>query len=128
MRTSVNVLLTPVFGYQLGFPAVGKEPKVQTFAAQRAVETLDEGVLPGAARCNLHSVAAAVAQPILKGIGDALRAVVATQMVGSAPQQEEPLQELNDLARGDGAGDVDGQTFAGGILSLIHLSGPTGPD
>ncbi len=63
VRTVVNVLLTPLFGYQLGLPTVGKEPTVEAFAAQRTVETLDEGVLPGAARCDGQSVAAAVARP-----------------------------------------------------------------
>lgn len=63
VRTVVNVLLTPLFDHQLGLPTVGKEPTVEAFAAQRAAETLDEGVLPGAARCDVQRVATAVARP-----------------------------------------------------------------
>ena len=72
VRTTMIVLLAPVLDDNLCFMPVGKDPAIQTFAAKRAVETLDEGILPGTARRNVHGVAVTVTQPLLKGVGDEL--------------------------------------------------------
>lgn len=49
--------------------------------------------------------------PLLQGIGNELRAIITAQVAWCSPEQKQPLQLLDDLTRGNGAGDMDGQAL-----------------
>ena len=76
------IFLTPLFGDDLGLVPIGKDPTIETFAAKSAIEILDEGILPGTARRDVHGVAVTVMQPPPERVSDELRAIVAAQVVG----------------------------------------------
>lgn len=82
------VLLPPLFNDDLSFMAIGKDPTVKTFTAKGAVEALNEGILPRTAGGDVDRAALAVAQPLLKGVGNELRTIVTAKVVGCASQQE----------------------------------------
>ncbi len=65
MRTLLIIPLTPLFNNLLGLSAIGKDPAIQTFAAQRAIKTLDERVFPRTAGGDVERLALLIAQPVL---------------------------------------------------------------
>ncbi len=82
------ILLPPLFDHDVCLPPIGKDPTIQTFAAKRPIEALDEGVFPGTTRCDVQGVTVRIPQPFFEGMSDKLRAVVTAQVAWSAPQQE----------------------------------------
>ena len=105
------VLLSPIFNDDLCLMPVGEDPAIETFSAKLTVEALDKRVLPWTTGLDVQGAALPIAQPLLQGVGDKFRTIVAAQVVGCAPQQKEPFQLLDDLARRDGAGDVNRQAL-----------------
>src|SRR5829696_8859329 len=94
----------------------GKDPAIETIAPKRPIEALDEGILLGAARRDVERVALTVMQPLLERIGDELWAIIAAEVGRCASKQNQPFQDLNDLTRRNGAGDMDRQTLAGVLV------------
>lgn len=54
------ILLPPSFNHLLSFLPTGKDPSIETVAAKRAVETLDERVLLGAAGLDIKRLTIAI--------------------------------------------------------------------
>src|SRR5690348_15749785 len=108
MRTPLIVLLSPVFNDQLSFPSIGKHPPIQTFPSKRAIETLDERILPRAAGRDVQRATLLIAQPLLQRVGNKLWTIIAAQISRRTPQQEQPIQHTNDLTGGNRAGNVNG--------------------
>ena len=107
------VLLPPILNHDLGLMTVGENPAIQTFSSKLAVETLNKRVLPRAAGLDVHRLALAIPQPLLQSVSNKLRTIIAAQVLRRAAQQKEPFQLLDDLARRNGAGDMNRQTLTG---------------
>src|SRR5690606_13318343 len=110
------IFLTPLFDNRLCFLPIRKDPTVQTLSAERAVEALDEGILPRATGFDIERVAVLLPQPSLQGKGNKLRTVVTAQVARCAAHQKQPCQNLDDVTGRDGACDMNGKTFPGVLV------------
>src|SRR5690606_40109564 len=90
------VLLAPGFGDLLGIPHAGKQPAVETFRPQLAVETLNKAVLPWAPRTDIQGLAMLLHQPVLNHMRDELRAVVAAEVLWRRTGCEQPAEQVDD--------------------------------
>src|SRR4051794_24410884 len=99
MWTAKIVLLPPLFNHHLRLMPAGKDPAIETIRAKSSVETLDEGILPRAARRDVERVAMTVTQPLLERIGDELWTIIAAEVGRCASKQNQPFQNLNNLTR-----------------------------
>ena len=82
------ILLPPLLDNNLCLRSIGEQPPIQTFSAKYPVEALDERVLPRTAGRDIQRVAVPILQPLLKGVGNEFRAIVAAQIVRRTTQQE----------------------------------------
>jgi hypothetical protein len=81
----------------LCFLPIPKDKHDQKLISEFAVEALDERILPGITRLDVHGIAPKVPQPVLDSIGDELRAIVAPDVLRLTTDQEEIIQCLYDL-------------------------------
>ena len=110
------VVPTPGFDHDTRFLAAPEPFEGQALVAELAVEALIGAVLPGFARIVQRRVDMRCAEPFEDRVADELRAVVGTQIPGRAVQRDQPLKNFDHAAGSDGAGDVDGQAFAGELV------------
>src|SRR5947208_3390441 len=92
MRPDGVVVPSPTLDDDLGLAQHVEDLAVEQLVAQARIEALDEAVLPWTARGDVGGLCADGADPILHGLGDKLRAVVGTDVLGN------PAQQLGDLA------------------------------
>ena len=91
------VLLPPLFSDNLRLMTIGENPAVETVSSKCSVETLDKRILPRTVRLDVQPLARLVLQPLLQGIRNELRAIVAAHIVRRSSKQKQPLQLLNNL-------------------------------
>lgn len=87
MRTPMIVLLPPLFSDNLCLMTVSENPAVETVSSKCSVETLDKRILPGTAGLDVQGLARLVLQPLLQGIRNELRAIIAAPK--SKPKKDE---------------------------------------
>ena len=75
------IFLSPLFDHNLCLVSVGENPAVETIAAKRPVEALDERVLPRTAQFDIRRFALLIPQPLLKCISHEFGTIVAAQVV-----------------------------------------------
>lgn len=88
MRATLIILLSPLFDDPLCIAPISEDPTIQTVAAKRAVEALNEGTFSRTAGGDVERVTVTIPQPLLEGISDKFGAIVATQVGGSTVQQK----------------------------------------
>lgn len=71
------ILKPPLFNKLLGFVTVDKQDTIQQFRAKMTVETLDKGILPRTAWRDVDRLALVLFEPILDGVGNKFRPIVA---------------------------------------------------
>ncbi len=84
------VVEQPVVHGDLDVVVVVEEPAVGELAPEARVETLDDPVLPRAARLDVDGLDAVVGEEALDGLGDELRAVVGPDVLRSGLLAEMP--------------------------------------
>lgn len=60
MQTMLIILLSPLFDDHLCLPPINDDPTIQTFAAECAVEALNEGIFTGTAGGDVERVTVAI--------------------------------------------------------------------
>ena len=86
------VVAQPAFGQDPGLSEAGADFAIEVFAAKCGVETLAEGILPGAAGVDVVGSHLHPSQPRLDGPGDELGAVVGAEEGGRAVVGEDGLE------------------------------------
>src|SRR5690606_30512953 len=82
---------------------------VEEFVAQASIEALDVAILPWASGCDVGSLRPDGGDPVLHGRGDELRAVVGTDVLRHAAQDEQVGQDVDDVGGVELAIDADRQ-------------------
>ena len=93
--TFVIVFVSPGFYHLLRVPAVEKDVHVQAFVTKLVMETLNVRVFPGASRCDVDGLGAALGKSVLSLISDQL-----------PPRKQESSRTLDPCLRGGDAGRV----------------------
>src|ERR1041385_2765727 len=97
MREYCIVVTAPAFDDDLGFAQRVEDLAVEQLVAQTRVEAFDEAVLPWAARRDVGGLRADRADPLLHRFGNELRAIVGTDVLGDATQNEQIRQHVDDV-------------------------------
>src|SRR5204862_7002120 len=103
----------------LGFTQRVADLTVEQFVAQGRIEAFDEAVLPRAAGGDVSGLRPDGADPLLHRCGDELRAIVGTDVLGDAAQDEQVRQNVDDVDGSEPAGYADGQTFVGKFVDDV---------
>lgn len=98
MWTLPIIVQAPILNDKLGFPTIGDQGPIQTFSPEMTLEALDKRIFPGTVRGDVQRLTVTLGEPILKGIGDKLGAVIAAQVPRRTSREKELLQHVNDLA------------------------------
>jgi hypothetical protein len=78
------VVAPPAFDDNLGLGERVEDLAIEQLIAQTRIEGLDEAILPWAARRNVGGSRPDSGNPFLHGLGDELRAIVGTNVLGHA--------------------------------------------
>src|SRR5436190_17981772 len=89
MRANHIVVTSPALDDDLGFTQRVEDLTVEQFVAQARIEAFDEAVLPRAAGGDVSGLRPDGADPLLHRCGDELRAIVGTDVLGDAAQDEQ---------------------------------------
>ena len=109
MRTHGFVMPTPAFHDDPGLFERVEDLAVEEFVAQASIEALDVAILPWASGCDVGSLRPDGGDPVLHGRGDELRAVVGTDVLRHAAQDEQVGQDVDDVGGVELAIDADRQ-------------------
>ena len=114
----------PAFDDDLGFAQGVEDLAVEELVAQARIETLDEAVLPRAARRDVGGLCADCADPILHRLGDKLWAVVRPDMPGDTAQDEQVGEHVDDVDRLQSARYPNGQALVSELVDDIEHAEP----
>jgi hypothetical protein len=106
----------PAFDDNLGFSERVEDFAIEQLIAQTRIEGLDEAILPWAARRPDSG------NPFLHGLGDELRAIVGTNVLGHAAQDEQIREHVDDIDGFHLPVDKNGQTFMGKLVDDVQHS------
>src|ERR1700751_1557279 len=120
MRANHIVVLSPTLDDDFGFAQRVEDLAIEKLVAQPRVEALDEAVLPWAARRDVGGLCADCADPLLHRLGDELRAVVGTNVLGNTAQDEQVRQHIDDIDRSEPAGYPNGQALMGELVDDVE--------
>src|SRR5204863_2169020 len=111
---------SPALDDDLGFTQRVEDLTVEQFVAQARIEAFDEAVLPRAAGGDVSGLRPDGADPLLHRCGDELRAIVGTDVLGDAAQDEQVRQNVDDVDRLEPAGYADGQAFVSELVDDVE--------
>src|SRR2546421_2951890 len=77
------VVTTPAFDDDLRLSQRVEDLAIKQLVAQPGIKTLDEPVLPRAARCDVGGLCSDGTDPLLHRLGNELRAIIGTNMPGN---------------------------------------------
>src|SRR5438552_9349966 len=120
MRPDGVVVPSPTLDDDLGLAQHVEDLAVEQLVAQARIEALDEAVLPWTARGDVGGLCADGADPILHGLGDKLRAVVGTDGLGDAAQNEQVRNHTHDHGRLHAARYPNGQALVGELVDDVE--------
>ena len=89
MRPDAVVVVEPIGDEYLGFEQGGEAFAVQQFVPELAIKRFDVAVFPGTARLDEERLDLSAAQPVLHGVSTKLRTVIATEVLGRTPADEQ---------------------------------------
>ena len=114
------VVTTPALDDDLRLAQRVEDLAVEKLVTQPRIEALDEAVLPRAAACNVGRACADGGDPVLHGFGQELGAVVGSDVLGDAAQDEQVRQRIDDVDGFEPAGDADGQALMGELVDDVE--------
>src|SRR5690606_14790336 len=125
MRTHGVVMPTPAFHDDPGLFERVEDLAVEEFVAQASIEALDVAILPWASGCDVGSLRPDGGDPVLHGRGDELRAVVGTDVLRHAAQDEQVGQDVDDVGGVELAIDADRQRPMRELVDHVKHAGLT---
>src|SRR5215470_6617788 len=120
MRPDRIVMAPPAFDDDLSFSEGVEDLAIEQLIAQAGVEALDVAILPRTAALDIGSLGADSGDPSLDSLGDELRSVIGPDVTGTAAQDEQIGQNVDDIDCFELAGDTDRQAFAGKLVNDIE--------
>src|SRR5690242_2858327 len=99
MRPDSVVVPSPALDDDLRLAQRVEDLAIEKLVAQTRIEAFDEAVLPWAARRDVGGLRADRADPLLHRFGNELRAIVGTDVLGDATQNEQIRQHIDDVDR-----------------------------
>ena len=90
-------MAAPAFDDDLGLGERVEDLAIEEFVAHSRIEAFDEAVLPWASRRDIGGACADGGDPFLHGPGDELRAIVGTNVLRRAAQDEQVGQDIDDV-------------------------------
>ena len=76
------VFHTPAFHDDPSFKQGSEELPIEAFIAELVMEAFDVAIFPWGARRDVEGLDSLIREPILDGVGDELRAIVASDVIG----------------------------------------------
>ena len=116
MWTYRVVVAPPVFDHDLCLLQCVEDFAVEQFIAQLAVEALAVAVLPWAAWFDVGGLSPDGSDPVAKGLGHKLRAVVGAYVRRSAPRDKQLAECLDNVDCLQLPRDADGQALTGELV------------
>ena len=113
-------MTTPALNDDLRLTERVEDLAVEKLVTQPRIEALDEAVLPRAAAGNVGRACADGGDPVLHGFGQELGAVVGSDVLGDAAQDEQVRQRIDDVDGFEPAGDADGQALMGELVDDVE--------
>ena len=104
----------------LSFSEGVEDLAIEQLIAKAGVEALDLAVLPRTAPLDIGSLGADSGDPSLDSLGDELRSVIGPDVTGTAAQDEQVGQNVDDIDCFELAGDTDRQAFVGKLVNDIE--------
>jgi transposase len=110
-------------------PALDDDPRfgegvedfsVEQLVAQAGVETLDEAILPRAARRDVGGFRADGGYPLMHSLGDELRAIVGTNVLGNIAQDEQIREHVDDIDGFQPPVDANGDAFMRELIDDVQ--------
>jgi len=95
VRANHIVVTAPALDDDLRLAQGVEDLAIEQFVAQACVETLDKAVLPRTAGCDVSGLCSNGCNPLLHGFGEELRAVVGTNVLGDAAQNEQVRDDVS---------------------------------
>jgi hypothetical protein len=120
MRPDRIVMTPPAFDDDLSFSEGVEDLAIEQLIAQAGVEALDVAILPRTAALDIGSLGADSGDPSLDSLGDELRSVIGPDVTGTAAQDEQVGQNVDDIDCFELAGDTDRQAFVGKLVNDIE--------
>ena len=97
MRPDRIVMTPPAFDDDLSFSEGVEDLAVEQLIAKAGVEALDVAILPRTAGLDIGSLGADGGDPSLDSLGDELRSIVGPDVTGTAAQDEQVGQNVDDI-------------------------------
>ena len=120
MRPDRIVMTPPAFDDDLSFSEGVEDLAIEQLIAQAGVEALDVAIPPRTAALDIGSLGADSGDPSLDSLGDELRSVIGPDVTGTAAQDEQVGQNVDDIDCFELAGDTDRQAFVGKLVNDIE--------
>src|SRR5215475_4197919 len=120
MRADRVVVAPPALDDDLGLAQCVEDLAVEQLIAQARIETLDEAILPRAARCDVRRLCPDRADPFLHGLGNELGAIIGTNVPGYAAQDKQIREHVDDIDRLEPARYPDSQAFMGELVDDVE--------
>jgi len=114
------VVTAPAFDDDLSLAQRVEDLAVEKLIAQACIEALDEAILPRAAGHDVSGLCTDSADPLLHGLGDELRTVVGTDVLGNPAQDEQVREPIDDIDRCEPAGYPNGQALVGELVDDVE--------
>src|SRR5262249_36386822 len=119
MRSDRVVVTPPAFDDDLCLAQCVEDLAVEQFVAQPGIKALDKPVLPGTARRAVGGLCPDGADPLLRRLGDELRAIIGTDMPGDAAKDAEVGKHIDDIDGLEAARYPNGQAFVSELVDDV---------
>ena len=120
MRPNRIVMASPALNDDLGLAQSVEDLAAEQLIAKAGVEALDVAVLPRTAPLDIGNLGADSGDPSLDSLGDELRSVIGPDVTGTAAQDEQIGQNVDDIDCFELAGDTDRQTFVAELVEHVE--------
>ena len=120
MRTDGVVVPPPALDDDPCFGEGVEDFSVEQLVAQPGVEALDEAILPRAARRDVGGFRADGGDPLLHSLGDEPGAVVGTNVLGNAAQDEQVREHVDDIGGFQPPVDANGDAFMRELINDVQ--------
>src|SRR3954467_5855034 len=120
MRANRLVVTAPALDDDLRLAKRVEDLAIEQFVAQARIEALDKAILPRAARRDVGGLCPDRTDPFLCCLRKEFRAIVGTEVLGDATQNEQIGKHIDDVDRFEPARDPNGQALVGELIDDVE--------